>query len=162
MHQLVALDDTMSRRPRQSHSPVHDAKLVQVAQRKCHLGDVEAHDLLLHAAEAVEVEAQVAAQHEVEHHEQVLIVLECKAQVADEWRVDLFEESSLLDDLFAASGERVSSRAGTAGRLETRRTLLTARCLDIRALLMYLSAYSALVFLCCTTRTCGGSSRGED
>lgn len=40
-------------------------------------------------------------------------------------------------------------------------TLLTARCLDIRALLMYLSAYSALVCLCCTTRTLLSGKRGQ-
>lgn len=34
-----------------------------------------------------------------------------------------------------------------------RLTLLTARCFDILALFMYLRAYSALVFLCWTTRT---------
>jgi len=33
-------------------------------------------------------------------------------------------------------------------------TLLTARCLLILALLIYLSAYNAFVCLCCTTRTC--------
>ena len=72
---------------------------MQVCEGEGHLGDVEPHPVLLHRAQSIEVEAQVAAEHEVEDHEQVLVVLEREAQVADERRVDLFEETPLLDDL---------------------------------------------------------------
>lgn len=78
---------------------MHDPSLVQVTEREGHLGDIEPHPLLLHRSEPVEVEPQVTAEHEVEHHEQVLVILEREPQIAHERRVDLFEEASLLDDL---------------------------------------------------------------
>jgi hypothetical protein len=78
---------------------VHYALSVEVVEGQAELGHPEADHLLGHGAHAVEVEAEVAAQHQVEHHEEVLVVLEGVAQVADEGRVDLLEQPSLLDDV---------------------------------------------------------------
>lgn len=79
--------------------PMDDAFGVEVLEREGHLGDVETDDVLFHEAQPVEMEAEVAAEHEVEDHEQVLVVLEGIAQVADEGRVDLLEQAALLDDV---------------------------------------------------------------
>lgn len=76
-----------------------DAECVQVPERERHLCDVEPDDVFLHAAESVEVEPQVASEHQIQHHEQVLVVLKGEPHVAHERRVDLFEQPSLLDDL---------------------------------------------------------------
>lgn len=69
---------------------MHDPPRVQVLQREAHLGDVELDDVLLDRAESVEVEPEIASQHEVEDHEEVLVVLKREAEVAYERRVDLF------------------------------------------------------------------------
>lgn len=78
---------------------MHDPPRVKVLEREADFGDVELDDVLLERTEAVQVEPEVAAEHKVEHHEQVLVVLEREAQVAHERRVDLLEQAPLLDDL---------------------------------------------------------------
>ena len=45
------------------------------------------------------MEAQVSSEHEIEDHEQILVILKSEAEVADEGRVDLLEETAFLYDI---------------------------------------------------------------
>jgi len=75
----------------------------------------------------VEVEPQISTEHEVEDHEEVLIVLEGVAEVADKEAVDLLEEAALLDDVLhgmlldaALCGGRVAWMPLLGDRVERR------------------------------------------
>lgn len=57
---------------------MNDSSRVQVAQSQRHLCYVKSHNFLFETTESIQVKAQVAAEHQVENHEQVLIVLECE------------------------------------------------------------------------------------
>ena len=47
--------------------------------------NVEAHLELIEEPQPLQMEPQVAAQHEIQHHEQVLVVVECIAKIDYEW-----------------------------------------------------------------------------
>jgi hypothetical protein len=80
--------------------PMDDPLAVQVLDGRRELGDPVAHDALGKGLGlAVEVEAKVAAHHQVQYVEAVLSVLESVAHVADERMVDLFEQTTFLDDV---------------------------------------------------------------
>ena len=79
--------------------PMNDASRMEIVESERNLCDVESDDLLLHRAESIEMKAQISSQHQVEDHEEILIVLKGEAQIADEGAVDLLEETALLNDV---------------------------------------------------------------
>lgn len=68
---------------------VHDPSRVQVVDSHSDLGNVEANKVLRHGSCPIQVESQVAAEHEVEHKEAVLIILERVPKVDNERVVNL-------------------------------------------------------------------------
>jgi hypothetical protein len=70
---------------------MHNALPVKVIQSQSELGDPEANHLLGHEAHSIQMKAQVAPEHEVEHHEEVLVVLKGISQVTNIRRIDLFQ-----------------------------------------------------------------------
>lgn len=83
--------------------PMHDALLVDVADCAAELGDPEAH-CLLGKGLSRNVEAQVAAVHEIDDNVQVLNVLEAVAQIAEEGVVEVLEHAALSNDVANALG----------------------------------------------------------
>jgi hypothetical protein len=97
---------------------------------------------------------QVAAEHQVEDEEAVLVVLEGVAQVDDERVVDLglITRASGQPRPPHDPGDKRRQRTSSSSR-RSWMMLATAFILQHLALLMYLSASSCFVCLCWTTRT---------
>ena len=97
---------------------VDNALLVDIAHSAAQLGDPEAHGLLGEGL-ARDVEAQVAAVHEVDDDIEVLDVLEAVAQIAQERVVEVLEHAALADDVAHALGAHhceTASGQGDEGR----------------------------------------------
>lgn len=62
---------------------------VEVVHGHGDLGDVEADELFCHGACAIEVEAQITTEHQVQHEEAVLVVLERVSEIDNKRMVDL-------------------------------------------------------------------------
>lgn len=80
--------------------PVNNPPRVQRVQREGQFGDIEPHHILAHGSRALEMEPQVTAKHQVQHHKQILVVLEGISQITDQRELDLLKQASLLDDVF--------------------------------------------------------------
>ena len=78
---------------------MHNALPMEIVEADGRLGYEEADGLLCHVPCPVEVEAQVPSEHEIEDHEEVLVILEGVSQVAHKQAVNLFEETAFLDDV---------------------------------------------------------------
>ena len=94
---------------------VDDALLVAVADGAAQLGHPEA-DGVLCKGFAGDVEAQVAAVHEVDDNVEVLDVLEAVAQIAQEGVVEVLEHAALADDIADALGPYDCDTASVWGR----------------------------------------------
>lgn len=79
--------------------PMDDAFAMEIVETEREFGHVEFDDVLGHLTLSIEVEPEIAAEHEIEDHEEVLIVLKRVSQIADERRIDLLEQSALLQDV---------------------------------------------------------------
>lgn len=69
------------------HIPVNDVFLPEIVQSKSDLTDVELDVALFKPHLLLDVEPQVAAQQEVNHHEHVLLILKGEPQVDEEGMV---------------------------------------------------------------------------
>jgi hypothetical protein len=76
--------------------PVYDPLGMQIVESECDFSHVEPDGVLLDLPQPVEMEPQVAAKHEVDDHEEVLVVLERISEVAHEWVVNLLEQPPFL------------------------------------------------------------------
>jgi hypothetical protein len=63
------------------------------------LGNVKPDDFLFQRTEALKMETEVPAKHEIQDKEAVLVVLEGVAHIHNVRVVDLFKQSPLLDDI---------------------------------------------------------------
>ena len=94
--------------------------------------------MLLHAATSIQVKAQVAAQHQVEDHEHIFVVLECvlghPASISEPCTIALPPPTPLTRRL-QIKGDSISSSRRLSWMM-----LDTALILMHFALLMYLSA----------------------
>lgn len=73
---------------------------MQSIQSKSQLGHIKPHHILLHRSRPLQMKPQVPTQHQIQHHEQILVVLERIPQVADERKLDFLEEPTFLDNVF--------------------------------------------------------------
>lgn len=71
--------------------PVDDTLLMQIPQSQCYLGCVQSHTVLREKTHSVEVKAEVATEHQINDHKQVLVVLKSITQVDDKRIVDQFQ-----------------------------------------------------------------------
>ena len=115
---------------------VDDALLVAVADGAAQLGHPEA-DGVLCKGFAGDVEAQVAAVHEVDDNVEVLDVLEAVAQIAQEGVVEVLEHAAFADNVADALGayDCDTTSAGRGGGKERGfgwgwRTLIFANVLE--------------------------------
>lgn len=78
---------------------MHNSLVVKVVQAEGNLCDQELYALLWEVTHPVEVESEITAEHEIEDHEEVLVILEGISEVAHEWTLNLLEQSPFLNDV---------------------------------------------------------------
>lgn len=80
---------------------VHDAQIVEVLEREHHLGGVEPGLRLRVLTHALEVREHFAAGYELQHKEQVGVILKVVPIVDQEWEVDGLQHLFLVDDVLS-------------------------------------------------------------
>lgn len=98
---------------------------MQIVEGERDLCDVKSDGLLLHRTEPIEMEPQISAQHQIEDHEEILVILKGEAEIADEGTVDLLEETAFLNDVADCSLFRAALRVLSDGVAEKKGKVAT-------------------------------------